>query len=143
MSEPFSNLPQLFSDAYQWLCRSRKNHPPDSDIWSLKCTWNRQAEEIIESFRIGKYLFDVQAKITLSCGKTIERFKERIARLYEQDTDSKRIGEYVKRWIGWAKAGHLGAGNICRAVLVEKILPYNTNNAEILFNSLSIHSSET
>ncbi len=30
-------------------------------------------------------------------GKTIVKFKERIVRLYEQDTDSKRIGEYVKR----------------------------------------------
>ena len=35
MSKSFANLSQLFSNAYQWLCKSRKNHPPDSDIWSL------------------------------------------------------------------------------------------------------------
>lgn len=71
MSKPFSNLPQLFSDAYQWLCRSRKNHPPDSDIWNLKRTWHSQAEIIIESFRSGTYQFDVQTKLILSCGETI------------------------------------------------------------------------
>lgn len=71
MAKPFSNLPQLFSDAYQWLCRSRKNHPPDSDIWSLKRTWHNQAEAIMESFRTGKHQFDVQTKIILSCGETI------------------------------------------------------------------------
>ena len=31
-------------------------------------------------------------------GKTIERFKERIARLYEQGADSVRIGQYVRKW---------------------------------------------
>ena len=71
MSESFSNLPQLFSDAYQWLCRSRKNHPPDSDIWSFKGTWNSQSETIMESFMSGNYQFNVQTKITLSCGDTI------------------------------------------------------------------------
>ena len=59
MSESFSNLPQLFSNAYQWLCRSRKNHPPDSDIWNLKRTWHSQAEAMMESFRTGTYQFDV------------------------------------------------------------------------------------
>ena len=71
MSKSFSNLPQLFSNAYNWLCKSRKNHPPDSDIWNFKRTWHNQAEVIIEAFSCGIYQFDVQAKITLSCGETI------------------------------------------------------------------------
>jgi len=79
MSEFFSNLPQLFSNAYQWLCRSRKNHPPDSDIWNLKRTWYSQAKAIMESFRTGAYRFDVQAKITLSCGETIALWSSRDA----------------------------------------------------------------
>ena len=79
MSESFSNLPQLFSNAYQWLCRSRKNHPPDSDIWNLKRTWHSQAEAMMESFRTGTYQFDVQAKITLSCGETIALWSSRNA----------------------------------------------------------------
>ena len=36
---------------------------------------------------------------------TIERFKERIARLYEQSADYVRIGEYVRHWCRWVRAG--------------------------------------
>jgi len=71
MLEPLSNLPQLFSTAYNWLCKSRKNHPPDSDIWNFKRTWNRNAKAIKESFRTGVYRFDVQSRLTLSSGETI------------------------------------------------------------------------
>ncbi len=71
MTKSFSNLPQLFTDAYLWLCKSRKNHPPDSDIWNFKRTWQSQAETIMDSFRSGTYRFDVQSKLTLSCGETI------------------------------------------------------------------------
>ena len=71
MSKSLSNLPQLFSSAHRWLCKSRKNHPPDSDIWNFKRTWNRNAEAIRETFRTGAYRFDVQSKLTLSCGETI------------------------------------------------------------------------
>ena len=71
MSKSFSNISQLFSNAYQWLCKSKKNHPPDSDIWEFKRKWPSQSEAIIQSVRTGTYQFDVQAKITLSCGETI------------------------------------------------------------------------
>jgi len=71
MPKSFSNLPQRFSDAYQWLCKSRKNHPPDSDIWNFKSAWNRKAEAIMESLISGAYRFDVQSKLTLSYGETI------------------------------------------------------------------------
>ena len=37
-------------------------------------------------------------------GKTIERFKERIARLYEQGADINRIGQYVLNWLRWVQA---------------------------------------
>ena len=37
--------------------------------------------------------------------KTIERFRERIARLYEQGSDINRIGQYVLKWLQWTHAG--------------------------------------
>jgi hypothetical protein len=37
--------------------------------------------------------------------QTIERFKERIARLYEQGADINRIGQYVLKWLQWSRAG--------------------------------------
>jgi len=79
MSKSFSNLPQLFSDAYKWLSKSRKNHPPDSDISNLKRKWQSLAEAIMESFKFGTYQFDAQAKITLSCGETIVLWSSRDA----------------------------------------------------------------
>jgi RNA-directed DNA polymerase len=65
------HLRRLFSDAYQWLCRSRKNHPPSSDIWNFRLCWNKQADKIMNLFWKGHYRFDVQEKLTLSCGETI------------------------------------------------------------------------
>ena len=35
----------------------------------------------------------------------IERFKERIARLYEQGANINRIGQYVLKWVQWTCAG--------------------------------------
>ena len=37
--------------------------------------------------------------------KTIERFRERISRLYEQGADINRIGQYVLKWVRWTCAG--------------------------------------
>ncbi len=37
--------------------------------------------------------------------QTIERFKERIARFYEQNASNARIGEYVNRWWAWVSSG--------------------------------------
>ena len=36
---------------------------------------------------------------------TINKMKERIARLYEQGADSVSIGQYVLRWLRWVLAG--------------------------------------
>jgi hypothetical protein len=36
--------------------------------------------------------------------KTIERFKERIARLYEQGADIHRIWQCVLKWFQWARS---------------------------------------
>ena len=37
--------------------------------------------------------------------QTIERFVERITRLYEQGVGAIRIGAYVRLWWRWARAG--------------------------------------
>jgi len=71
MTKSFSNLPQLFTGAYLWLYKNRKNHPPDSDIWNFKRTWQDQIEAILDAFRTDDYRFDLQTKLTLSCGETI------------------------------------------------------------------------
>ena len=33
--------------------------------------------------------------------KTLANFLERITQLYEQGADVRRIGKYVRNWLGW------------------------------------------
>jgi len=37
--------------------------------------------------------------------KTVHNFLKHIVRLYEQGADMFRIGQYVKKWVQWVKAG--------------------------------------
>ena len=37
--------------------------------------------------------------------QTLERFSERMTRLYEQGATPERIGKYVRRWLQWVRAG--------------------------------------
>ncbi len=37
--------------------------------------------------------------------KTVERYVERVSRLYEQGADFARIGEYVRHWWRWVRSG--------------------------------------
>ena len=65
------NLQILFSDAYQWLWRGRKRHPPSSDIWSFRCDCKHQAHKVTDRFVRGRHQFTVQQKVTLAQGDTI------------------------------------------------------------------------
>ena len=65
------SLQGLFSDAYQWLLRSRKGHPPSSDIWSFRRDWKQQAHRVMDRFIQGRHQFTVQQKVRLAQGDTI------------------------------------------------------------------------
>ncbi|MGO9570407.1 MAG: hypothetical protein ACLP5H_22980 [Desulfomonilaceae bacterium] len=72
MSGPVTTLNVCLLDwAYNWLCRSRKNHPSSSDIWHLRPKWEQLRERIAAAFQQGTYRFAVQSKITLASGETI------------------------------------------------------------------------
>jgi hypothetical protein len=60
------NLLTLFSDAYHWLWRSRKRHPPSSDIWSFRRNWKREAHRVMDRFIRGRHYFTVQQKVRLA-----------------------------------------------------------------------------
>jgi hypothetical protein len=120
MSKSFSNLTQIFSNAYQWLYKSRKNHPPDSDIWNFKRTWNRKAGAIMESFRTGAFRFDVQAKITLSCGETIALWSSQDALIIKVLTIFKqeRLKPFLVKTCYHLK-GHSGLKSAVRDVVKQ------------------------
>ena len=64
--------------------------------------------------------------------RTVERFAERVNRLYEQGAEEGRIGEYVRRWWGWVRGGldfWLGGwGGEVSQLESWKKLPPNFNN---------------
>jgi hypothetical protein len=66
-----SQLYKLFNDAFQWLSKQRKKHPPSSDIWNFRRSWNDQIDTILTMFAKGMYQFDIQKKLKLICGETI------------------------------------------------------------------------
>ena len=37
--------------------------------------------------------------------KTLANFLDRITQLYEQGADVRRIGQYVRNWLRWVRAG--------------------------------------
>ena len=65
------SLQSLFSDAYQWLCTSRKRHPPSSDIWSFRRDWKHQAHRVMDRFIQGRHQFSVQQQVTLAQGDKV------------------------------------------------------------------------
>ena len=52
---------------------------------------------------------------------------ERIHQLYEQGADSCRIGEYVRRWWSWAKAG---LGPTADLTAVPQSVPFTPPDAD-------------
>ncbi len=72
-------LGKLFSEAFQWLFRRRKKHPPSSDIWDFRRGWEDNRESIADMFRKGAYQFDIQKKITLSRGERVAVWSSRDA----------------------------------------------------------------
>jgi RNA-directed DNA polymerase len=67
----FSGKINLFREAYNWLCQSRKKHPPDADIWDFRRSWGTQAGAIMAAFWRGTYRFGLQKKVTLRDGETV------------------------------------------------------------------------
>ena len=59
---------------------------------------------ISRSFSFLGYRFRSLGLVDLA-QQTVERFVERMTRLYEQGADPVRIGEYIQRWWTWACGG--------------------------------------
>jgi len=56
-----------------------KHHPPSSDIWDFRRIWKDQSKVIMDTFWRGEYCFDIQKKITLSSGETVDIWSSRDA----------------------------------------------------------------
>jgi len=108
------DLKAIFYSAYERLKKSRKHHPPSSDIWDFRRLWFGRKESLGKLFLTGSYHFDVQKKITLSNGKTIALWSSPDALIL------KVLTLLVQKWLSpsFSKACyHLkGHGGLKRAV---------------------------
>ena len=66
--------------------------------------------KIEKGFDFLGYRFEPRG-LSLALG-TLKRFQERLARLYEQGADDDRIGQYVRRWCGWANSNTFAVGRL-------------------------------
>lgn len=66
------NMNDLFSTAYNWLCKSRLRHTHNADVWDVRWRWAKIRGGIWNDFISGKYRFDIQSKRTLANGELID-----------------------------------------------------------------------
>ena len=57
--------------AYRWLCKQRKNYPPDFDIWDFRYHWKTNRKTLIAALCSGRYLFTPQQRTILANGNII------------------------------------------------------------------------
>ncbi len=62
-------------EAYQWLCKQRRNHPDNADIWHLRFHWHAERTRILKSLEQGNYYFSPLQVITKADGSTIHLWR--------------------------------------------------------------------
>lgn len=70
---------QVLDEAWQWLCRRRKDYTASSDIWWLRQDWATEKPIIIAQLRNVHYQFAPLQKLTRSDGEVIELWSARDA----------------------------------------------------------------
>ncbi len=53
----------IIDQAYDWLCRRRKDYHYNNDVWHLRFHWPREKEKLIQDLKAGTYSFDCVEKI--------------------------------------------------------------------------------
>ncbi len=62
----------IFLKSYKWLCKSRKKHHHNADIWDFIWRWDNIRDKIFNKFVRGRYHFGVQSRKRLSSGDDID-----------------------------------------------------------------------
>ena len=57
--------------AYSWLCKQRRNFPPNADVWHLRFHWHSQRQALLESLHKHDYTLLPQSVVTTADGSSI------------------------------------------------------------------------
>ncbi len=58
-------------EAYQWLCKQRRNHPDNADVWHLRFHWDTERPRILKALHQGDYVLSPLQSITKADGSVI------------------------------------------------------------------------
>jgi len=72
-------LVSRLDEAYCWLCRQRRNYPPDADIWDLRFHWLTERLRLEAQLRHGCFRFGPLSVIQKSNGETLHLWSARDA----------------------------------------------------------------
>ncbi len=48
---------EMMHESYDWLCKSRIGHPPNTDIWDFRWNWEENRERLQQDLLAGSYRF--------------------------------------------------------------------------------------
>ncbi len=69
----------VLDTAYAWLCKRRRDWPPDADVWSFRHRWRQDKAMIRAALLDGSFRFGLLARVTLIDGEDIDLWSARDA----------------------------------------------------------------
>ena len=69
----------VLDEAYEWLCRRRRDYSAKADVWSFRRRWPEEKDRIKSDLTAGDYRFSLLSRVTLSGGDEIDLWSARDA----------------------------------------------------------------
>src|SRR5260370_30335698 len=72
-------LLSMLDQAYCWLCRQRRDYPPDADVWYLRFHWDAERIRLEAQLRTGGFRFGPLSVVTKADGEVLHLWSARDA----------------------------------------------------------------
>lgn len=67
----------VIDEAWNWLCKRRRDYPPSADIWWLRNNWDHEKHSFCRLLEKGDYQFEPLHKVTRSDGEVLALWSAR------------------------------------------------------------------
>jgi hypothetical protein len=69
----------VLEEAYEWLCRRRRDYSANADVWAFRRRWNQEKDRIKSDLLSGDYRFSLLSRVTLANGDEVDLWSARDA----------------------------------------------------------------
>lgn len=69
----------VLSNAFDWLCRRRRDYPPAADVWDFRRHWVNEKRSLISQLLDGRYRVDLLTRLRSKDQDEIELWSARNA----------------------------------------------------------------